>query len=166
MLVPDLYVFTLKFLAYKKDKNMKKKKYLSLRNCSVRTLQCFQFKKKKKIAQKVEKTPSKVAHNLPHFFSCTGPATQTSPDLIFHVPCKTHLCSYLWCATPSIPEIIWVKNVRAIVVCGFLMKSLKNRILKIWKKSWAPFRSYLLNSTANPAHFHSNWTELAVLFSR
>ena len=24
--------------------------------------------------------------------------------------------------TPSIPEIIWVKNVRAIVVCGFLMK--------------------------------------------
>ena len=27
--------------------------------------------------------------------------------------------------TPSIPEIIWVKDVRAIVVCGFLMKSLK-----------------------------------------
>ena len=27
--------------------------------------------------------------------------------------------------TPSIPEIIWVKNVRAIEVCGFLMKSLK-----------------------------------------
>ena len=24
--------------------------------------------------------------------------------------------------TPPIPEIIWVKNVRAIVVCGFLMK--------------------------------------------
>ena len=24
--------------------------------------------------------------------------------------------------TPSIPEIIWVKNVRAIVVCGFLIK--------------------------------------------
>ena len=28
-------------------------------------------------------------------------------------------------STPSIPEIIWVKNVRAIVVRGFLMKSLK-----------------------------------------
>jgi hypothetical protein len=40
--------------------------------------------------------------------------------------------------TPYIPEIIWVKNMRAIVVCGFLMKSL----------------------------FHSNWAELAVLFSR
>ena len=26
--------------------------------------------------------------------------------------------------------------------------------------------SYLLNSTANPAHFHSNWAGLAVLFSR
>ena len=24
--------------------------------------------------------------------------------------------------TPPIAEIIWVKNVRAIVVCGFLMK--------------------------------------------
>ena len=33
--------------------------------------------------------------------------------------------------TPSIPEIIWVKNVRAIVVCGFLIKSLKNHIMKI-----------------------------------
>ena len=30
------------------------------------------------------------------------------------------------CSTPSIPEIIWVKDVRAIVVYGFLMKSLKN----------------------------------------
>ena len=29
-------------------------------------------------------------------------------------------------ATPSISEIIWVRNVvRAIVVCGFFMKSLK-----------------------------------------
>ena len=28
-----------------------------------------------------------------------------------------------------------------------------------------PFGSYLLN-TANPAHFHSNWAESAVLFSR
>ena len=34
------------------------------------------------------------------------------------------------------------------------------------KKSWDPFSSYLLNSTANPAHFHRNWAELAVLFSR
>ena len=34
-------------------------------------------------------------------------------------------------ATPSIPEIIWVKNVRAFVVCGFLMKSSKKHMLKI-----------------------------------
>ena len=27
--------------------------------------------------------------------------------------------------TPSIPELIWVKKVRAIVVCGFLIKFLK-----------------------------------------
>ena len=27
-----------------------------------------------------------------------------------------------------------------------------------------PFGSYLINSTANPAHFHSNWAGLALLF--
>ena len=47
-----------------------------------------------------------------------------------------------------------------------------NEILKktypenLKKKLWVPFGSYLLNSTANPAHFHSNWAESAVLFSR
>ena len=34
------------------------------------------------------------------------------------------------------------------------------------KKMWVPFGSYLLNSIANQAHFHSNWAGLAVLFSR
>ena len=34
------------------------------------------------------------------------------------------------------------------------------------KKLWEPFGNYLLNSTANPAHFHPNWAGLAVLFSR
>ena len=33
--------------------------------------------------------------------------------------------------TPSIPEMIWVKNVRAIVVYGVLIKFLKKHILKI-----------------------------------
>ena len=39
-------------------------------------------------------------------------------------------------------------------------------MLKIWRRSWEPFRSCLLNSTANPAHFQRNWAGLAVLFSR
>ena len=68
--------------------------------------------------------------------------------------------------TPSISEIIWVRNVRAIVVCGFFMKSLKKHILKIWKKSWVPFGSYLLDSTADSAQFEWKWAGLAVLFSR
>ena len=55
--------------------------------------------------------------------------------------------------TPPIAEIICVKNVRAIVVCGFLLKWFKKKILKVWKKIEKPFRSYLLNSTANPAQF-------------
>ena len=58
-------------------------------------------------------------------------------------------------------RILSGKNARAFLVCGFLMKSFKKKILKIWKKSWEPFGSYLLNSTANPAHFHPNWAGLA-----
>ena len=63
--------------------------------------------------------------------------------------------------TLSIAEIIFVKNVGAIVVCGFFMKWLIKDTLKVWEKSWEPFGSYLLNSTFNP-----NWARLAVLFSR
>ncbi len=37
--------------------------------------------------------------------------------------------------------------------------------LKKWK-SWEPFWSYQLNSTANPAHLPQNWTKSAVLFLR
>ena len=37
-------------------------------------------------------------------------------------------------------------------------------MLRVWKKSWEPFRSCLSNSTANPAHFHPNWVGLTVLF--
>ena len=82
--------------------------------------------------------------------------------VLFHL----HSLGIIEYFTPSISEIIWVRNVRAIVVCGFLIKSLKKHILKFWKKSWVPFGRYLLNSTANPAHFHLTWAELAVLFSR
>ena len=48
----------------------------------------------------------------------------------------------------------------------FHISTLKKYILKFWKKSWVPFGRYLLNSTANPAHFDSNWAESAVLLSR
>ena len=36
--------------------------------------------------------------------------------------------------TPPIPEIIWVKNVKAIVVCGFLMKYLNKIYLESFKR--------------------------------
>ena len=39
-------------------------------------------------------------------------------------------------------------------------------MLRVWKKSWEPFRSCLPNSTANPAHFHPSLAGLAVLFGR
>ena len=47
-----------------------------------------------------------------------------------------------------------------------------NEILKktypenLKKKSWVPFGSYLLASTANLAQFEWKWAGLAVLFSR
>ena len=63
-------------------------------------------------------------------------------------------------------EILSGKNARAFLVCWLLMKSNKKNILKIWKKSWELFGSYLLNSTAYPAHFHPNWAGLALLFNR
>ena len=43
---------------------------------------------------------------------------------------------------------------------------MKIKIIREKLKSWEPFRSCLLNSTANPAYFHQNWAGLAVLFSR
>jgi hypothetical protein len=47
---------------------------------------------------------------------------------------------------------------------GFIFKKNdKNLDIKEKLKSWEPFRSCLLNSTANPAHFHQNWAGLAVL---
>jgi hypothetical protein len=50
---------------------------------------------------------------------------------------------------------------------GFIFKKInENENIKTKKNSWEPFRSYLLNSTANPAHSHSNWAGLAVLFSK
>ena len=39
-------------------------------------------------------------------------------------------------------------------------------MLKVWKKTWEPFGSCLLNNTANPAKLGWNWAGLAVLFSR
>ena len=37
---------------------------------------------------------------------------------------------------PATPEIIWVKNVRAIGVCGFLMKYLKENLKKTVGAVW------------------------------
>ena len=39
-------------------------------------------------------------------------------------------------------------------------------MLKVWKKLWEPIRSFLLNSTPNPAKLGWKWAGLAVLFSR
>ena len=41
---------------------------------------------------------------------------------------------------------------------GLIFKEInENENMKMKKKSWEPFRSCLLNSTANPANFHPNW---------
>ena len=50
---------------------------------------------------------------------------------------------------------------------GFIFKKInENENIKEKLKSWEPFRSCLLNGTANPPHFHQNWAGLAVLFCK
>ena len=68
--------------------------------------------------------------------------------------------------TPPNSEIICGQNVGTKVVCGMLLFFKKKAMLKIYQKPWVPFRSYLLDSTANPAQFECKWAGLAVLFSR
>ena len=67
--------------AYIKKKNMEKKNYLfsmQLFSADAAIFSIF-FSH-----ENIKKTPSKVAHNRPQtFFSSTGPAAQTSPDLHF-----------------------------------------------------------------------------------
>ena len=49
---------------------------------------------------------------------------------------------------------------------GSLWNDERNISWKFWKKSWEPFGSYRLSSTANSAQFEWKWAGLAVLFSR
>ena len=60
------------------------------------------------------------------------------------------------------------KNVRAIVVYGFLMKYIVKKTYpeNLKKKMWEPFECSQVNSTANPAQFEGKLAGLAVLFSR
>ena len=46
----------------------------------------------------------------------------------------------------------------------YMKKKNENENIKMKKKSWEPFRSYLLNSTAKPAQFEWKWAGLAELF--
>ena len=65
--------------------------------------------------------------------------------------------------TLTTAEISSGKNARAFLVCEFLMKSFKK---KYPEKLWELSGSYLLNSTANAAHFYPNRAGLTLLFSR
>ena len=50
---------------------------------------------------------------------------------------------------------------------GFIFKKINENLnIKEKLKSWEPFRSCQLNSTANPVQFWWKWAGLAVLFSR
>ena len=59
--------------------------------------------------------------------------------------------NYRHCTPPN-SEIICGRNVGTKVVRGMILFFEQKAMLNIWKTSWEPFRSYLLNSTANPAH--------------
>ena len=59
--------------------------------------------------ENIKKTPSKVAHNRPQtFFSSTGPAAQTSPELIFHIIKMSQQASVLLFVCRSYPWIVGI----------------------------------------------------------
>ena len=68
---------------------------------------------------------------------------------------------------PTVPidRLLGVKNVRAWVSMDFTEDkySAPRTNEKMKRKSWEPFWSYQLNSTANPAHLPYNWARLAKL---
>ena len=75
--------------------------------------------------------------------------------------------------TPPNSEIICSQNVSTKVVCGIILFFKRKAMPKIWKKSWVPFRSYLLNSTANLAlpwvfvfFKHNNQSLAAVYYAK
>ena len=107
--------------------------------------------------------PFKVYLKVNIFVMCAG-LMQKCPLKIS----KNYRIIFIWNTlnTPPNSEIICGQNVGTKVVCGMILFFEKKAMLKIWKKLWVPFRSYLLNSTANPAQFECKWAGLAVLFSR
>ena len=60
--------------------------------------------------------------------------------------------------TVPIPKIIIAKNARAWISYKI---NIRHPLQLKKSKSWKPFRSYQLNSTANPAHLPQNWAKLA-----
>ena len=84
-----------------------------------------------------------------------------------HLVC---LCEQINVASISYTLFLWdineQKNCQSFQ-CGFsYLDSLSNALTTsiLYSNDW--FRICLLNSTANPAHFHQTWAELAALFSR
>ena len=68
----------------------------------------------------------KQVHSM-HFHYKSRFITNVRSDLL---SCFIHMTLH----TQSIPELIWVKNVRAILACGFLMKFLKKTYPENLKK--------------------------------
>ena len=68
-----------------------------------------------------------------------------------------------WLYTLPTAEILSRKNARAFLVCGFLMNEI---IQKKYHENMKKIVGAVWKLPANPAHFHPNWAELAVLFSR
>ena len=87
MPVPDLYVFTLKFLEYKKKtktwkKNPQKKKKNYPFSMQLFSADATMFSKKNFALKKLKKPPSKVAHNQPKtFFSQVRPGCGNQPRI-------------------------------------------------------------------------------------
>ena len=84
-----------------------------------------------------------------------GPTSGTIPLTAF----EFYFYHFVSLLVSTLPKYSW--NIKWQKCAGMALSDFNK-----WKKSWEPFRSCLLNSTANPAQFGWKWAGLAVLFSR
>ena len=105
----------------------------------------------------LKKTPKPLYPNPKYLFGI-GIGFEFWQQRIMDLVCIPSPTTYMW-------------NIKWQICAGmglnglYLEKLLKIKMLQK-NKSWEPFRSCLLNSTANSVQFGWKWAGLAVLFSR
>ena len=109
ILVPDLYVFTVESVVYKKKVFFMFSGSIFFKIFFYATFQCGRYNVKKIILkqsffahEKLKKTPKKVAHNRPKpLYSTVQPTAENWFSILWNLGTR-HLFSYLWLDRPRV----------------------------------------------------------------